>query len=1159
MQPELETALHRLLPADLHAVIPLLASSLTKLFTGPVPAQAAQFDLGMPAEVVPALRALAGHDLKVASSIISFGTDSQTGDITIQGDLAGHDVIKLSVGTFIGQQTNYYTIPSAPPSAQDPSLTDQPRAVAPIEPEFKLMTLLCVKVSGFGTLRRRLGAEAISDIIDKLWERLNEVVVDYSGHTITSTGTTLSALWGFETTQENDPERAVRAAFALQGAAEEFRREQALNIAIAIAIHTDVMLLESGDDHEFTVKEPVASELMNQAQEGNILISQDTYRHIIGLFVVQLLPPPAVEGGVERPQSYLVVSAETEGARSARSFEGITTKTIGRGEYLIALHNRYREAAEGRETTLVMLTGEPGMGKTRILHDFWEEMSNVQPLTMLRGHAILETLHRAGGLLRNILSLRCEVRETDSIETVRTKLTERLRPFLDSGQVAILGQVAGFDFADVPTVQAALKRPDFTMMASECFAIYLRGLTDLSPTILLLEDLHWADDGSLDLLDLAMQRLIDRRLLVLSTARPVFAERRPNWGSGQPYRLSSIALERLSDLDSRELIRQILQPAREIPPAFYPKIVDLAEGNPFFIEEIIKMLIEKAVIERDSGDNTQWLIREAPLDDVQVPLTLWGVLQVRLYNLPAKERAALRRASVIGRVFWDTAIAELDDDQRIADIAPLSHLQERRLIIRREHSQLPDTQEYSFQHALLREVTYNSMRKRRRSEYHKRAAQWLERAAKARLEERADRIADHYGLADDWPAEAQWQVRAGAHAAAQHANDEAIRRLHRALDLLADHADEALRVRALFELGQVVDRIGKWAEASEHYDDALGHALAISDSGMELHCLLALGDLRRRQSKHGLAQEWLGEARKRAHDLGEVVSEAEALTKLGEVFRAQSDFASAAQMYEECLRLLQPDDSNAASRAVLASNHKALGTLAAQQDNLEIARKHYLESEALLRALDDRPGLAAVLNNLGTVAMHQEDYESAKRLFTEGLHLFNTISDPYAISALLNNLGLIARYQGNAEESQRYFEDAINLGRKLGDRWGVASSLSGLTNMLLYFGITKGVRPLLVESLTINHELEDRVAIAYCLEDFAGLAASLGSSERALHLAGAAAALRAQIGSRLHPREQADFDKLLQPARAALADPDAELRAGAQLDLDAAVALALAK
>jgi tetratricopeptide (TPR) repeat protein len=157
---------------------------------------------------------------------------------------------------------------------------------------------------------------------------------------------------------------------------------------------------------------------------------------------------------------------------------------------------------------------------------------------------------------------------------------------------------------------------------------------------------------------------------------------------------------------------------------------------------------------------------------------------------------------------------------------------------------------------------------------------------------------------------------------------------------------------------------------------------------------------------------------------------------------------------------------------------------------------------------------------------------------------------------LLNNLALTARYQGDTHGARRFFEEAIELRRNLGDRWGVASSLNGLTNLLLHSGERAGVRAMLEESLALNTQIGDRTAIAYCLEDFAGLAAASGEHERALRLAGAAAALRQTLGSPLPPPEQAALDALLRPARAALAAPAAEFAAGERLAIDEAVALA---
>ncbi len=254
--------------------------------------------------------------------------------------------------------------------------------------------------------------------------------------------------------------------------------------------------------------------------------------------------------------------------------------------------------------------------------------------------------------------------------------------------------------------------------------------------MIFLEDIHWADDSSLDLLDHLVAAVPDTRLLVVCLARPSLFERRPSWGEGQEIH-TQINLKPLSRRASRALVGEILQKARDVPTDLRDLIVEGAEGNPFYVEELIKMLIEDGVIVH--GEE-QWRVELERLAKVHVPPTLVGVLQARLDSLPPEEKMLLQRAAVVGRLFWDAAVVELKasegsglDKEEIASL--LEAVRDRELIFRRERSAFAGAEEYIFKHALLRDVTYETVLLKLRRVYHRQVARWLEFAAGKRIGE----------------------------------------------------------------------------------------------------------------------------------------------------------------------------------------------------------------------------------------------------------------------------------------------------------------------------------------------------------------------------------------------------------------------------------------
>src|SRR5258707_149083 len=267
--------------------------------------------------------------------------------------------------------------------------------------------------------------------------------------------------------------------------------------------------------------------------------------------------------------------------------------------------------------------------------------------------------------------------------------------------------------------------------------------------LLVVEDIHWSDDGSLDLLDHLARTCKAVPLLILCLARPSLFERRPAWGEGWAGH-ARVGLEALSRHDSRALVETILRKAPEIPQALRELIVGGAEGNPFYIEEIIKMLIDQKVI---VPGQEQWRIEPERLASARVPPTLTGVLQARLGGLAPRERGVLQRASVVGRVFWDSAVECLSSSASLETASPaaegtitkweiletLAALRRKELIFRRESSAFVGTVEYTFKHELLRSVTYESLLKKSRREHHAQVAAWL-------IDHSGERIGDFTGL-----------------------------------------------------------------------------------------------------------------------------------------------------------------------------------------------------------------------------------------------------------------------------------------------------------------------------------------------------------------------------------------------------------------------------
>jgi ABC-type oligopeptide transport system substrate-binding subunit/class 3 adenylate cyclase len=673
----------------------------------------------------------------------------------------------------------------------------------------KQATILFADLSGYTAMAETMDAEEVSEVMNALWQQIDATIVEHGGRIDKHTGDGVMAVWGVQEAREDDPEQAIRAALAMQAGLADFKASH--NINMRIGLSTGLVLLGTVDTTgEFSIfgdTVNLASRLEEIAPTGGVLISHDTYRHVRGVFDVLEQDPILVRGKARPVLTYVVQRAKPRAFRlPTRGVAGIETRMVGRDAELLMLQNMFRDAIEDAEVQVVTIVGDAGVGKSRLLYEF-EKWIELQPDRVWRfeARATPETEARPYGLIRRMFADRFEILGSDSAAEVRHKFRAGMAAALSSDQAALVGQLLGFDFSDTPAVQARLGSESFGEMATTLLAQFLRTIAG-NPTVILLEDIHWADDSSLDLLDHLVGTVPNTRLLVICLARPPLFERRPSWGEGREAH-TQINLKPLSRRASRALVGEILQKAEGVPHELRDLIVEGAEGNPFYVEELIKMLIEDSVIVL--GDD-HWRVELQRLARIHVPPTLTGVLQARLDSLPPKEKMLLQRAAVVGRLFWDTAVAELKakegsglDKEEISLL--LEAVRDRELVFRREHSAFAGAEEYIFKHASLRDVTYETVLLNLRRVYHEQVARWLEVAAGKRIGEYLGLIAGHYELAGEGEKAVEYLLRAGDQARLAYACQEASGYYQRALPLLEEQGKSDQMARTLMKLGLTYD------------------------------------------------------------------------------------------------------------------------------------------------------------------------------------------------------------------------------------------------------------------------------------------------------------------------------------------------------------------
>ncbi|MBA3532702.1 MAG: AAA family ATPase [Ardenticatenales bacterium] len=948
----------------------------------------------------------------------------------------------------------------------------------------KHATILFADLAGFTPMSERLDPEEVRAITSRHFHEVTPAIRRHGGRIEKYIGDAVMAVFGIPTAHEHDPEHAIRAALEMQQALaalnDEMEPEWGLRLAMRIGIHTGLVVVGYlGED--FTVVGDtvnLASRLEGAAPVGGVLISHDTYRHVRGLFDVEPLEPIRVKGKAEPVQVYVVQRAKPRAFHlRTRGVEGIETRMVGRAAELLHLQQALRAVRAGHMCQALTVIGEAGVGKSRLLYEFrsWVELTPDE-LWLFKGRTAPEMTRLPYALLRDMLAFRFQIQDSDLAEVARAKLVQGLLDFLSDEPEAemkahFIGQLLGFDFSASPHLRGMVAD---TKQLRDRARYYLSRVftraSEQAPLLLLLEDLHWADDASLDTLAYLVQECRALPLLLVATARHTLLERRPDWGEGQPYAgHHRLHLAPLPTQETHQLVDEVLQKLPEIPPALRALIVERAEGNPFYVEELVKMLIEERVILPGTDG---WQADPARLADVRVPPTLTGVLQARLEALPADERALLQQASVVGRVFWDSAVSYLAEQEEAQVHQTLMHLRQRELLYQHEVSTFAGAREYLFKHALLRDVTYESLLKPQRRLYHARAADWLNAQGRAQAEQYAGLLAQHYEQAGERAQAAPWYRLAAERARAAYANLAALDYYQQLLPLLA----EPQQIDILLKQGMVLEVIGEWHHAEESYRQAL-HLIRQSGSDSpplveEAHCQQMLGSFFYFRWRYQEALECFEQARHGYALLGDQVRLSRALDSLGGLWLWQGEYALAQALCEESLALRR----TLGEQAGMSDSLLNLGAIAYFQGNPTMAWTLYQESLALLRQIGEKRKIARLLRYIFKIPYEAGDYDVARTIAAESVALSRKIGDKRCLAIASGYLGLAMIQQGESGLGWSTLEEGALIARELADPWLLAEVLGSQGLGAYTLGQHEAAERAITESL---HLLQEKVPVRW--------------------------------------------------------------------------------
>jgi len=933
----------------------------------------------------------------------------------------------------------------------------------------KQVTILFLDVVGSTSLAQHLDPEDVSVVMDGALAAGTTLVEQHGGRVLQYAGDNLLAVFGADEAREDDAERAVRCGLALL---DEGKRQAALVLSrhgqagfdVRVGIHTGGVLLGGDVDAGGAIRGQavnIAARMEQTAPPGALRISHDTYAQVRGVFEVEAQAPITVKGVDDPVQTYLVQAAKARAFRvTTRGIDGVETRMIGRDAEFERLQDAFERLIAEQRLAAVSVVGEAGLGKSRLIYEFsnWTE-ARPESFLIFQGRATPQTLDQPYGLLRDILAWRFEIADGDSMAAAKAKLEAGLIPLFEpedgadgaEAHVHLLGFLIGLDYGESKHIRGI--REDGKQIRNRAFhaaAELFRRIARHNdmPIILQLDDLHWADDPSLDFLFYLSQVGRAVPMLIVGLTRPTLFERRAEWIAANLH--ERIDLLPLDKTGSRELVDELLKKLPKIPAALRELVSGGAEGNPFYMEELVKMLIDQGAIE--TGGEA-WRLDGDKLLATKVPATLTGVLQARLDGLPADERRALQEASVIGLVFWDQALAALDE----AAPATLASLAQRELALPRPDAAITGMREYAFKHQLLHQVTYETVLKRARRDLHARAADWFAGLTDTRAGEFLGVAARHYAEAGDEAKACEYFTRAAEQAKDRHAHAATTDLIEQALPRIAQipHADARARLhwRLLDARERTLDVQGKREAQAADLDTLDQLAVQLDDRGLQ-------ADIAWRRAHRALR---MGDWRMQASAARQSMALAEAIGDTARRLKAQ--------------RLVSV----------------ALGYLGDGAEGQDLAMAGLAEA----RVLGARAAEAGFLNSLGFLSERLGDLAGILPYIQQGLAIAQELGDRQNEVITRLNLAEGMSRMGAFERGRAEAQAALTLARTLGDRVFEGVALECLSGIALLQGEDAPALGHAAAALEIAVETQAKEEQMLALFAFGAAELALGRTEAA--------------------------------------------------------------
>jgi class 3 adenylate cyclase/tetratricopeptide (TPR) repeat protein len=780
-----------------------------------------------------------------------------------------------------------------------------PLAPAPPPSVRKTVTAVFSDVTGSTALGERLDPEALRALMTRYFEEMRTVLERHGGTVEKFIGDAVVAVFGVPHVHEDDALRAVRAAAEMRERVvalnEELERDWGASIEVRTGVNTgEVVAGDPASGQSFATGDTVnvAARLEQAAEPGEILLGEPTYRLVRDAVEVEPVAPLALKGKTEGVPAWRLLSVSPAAPGLARRLD---SPLVGRTNELELLEQAFRRAAHERKPQLVTVLGEAGVGKSRLTEELVALCG--EQATVLRGHCLPYGEGITFWPVAEVLKQASGIDEEDSPEEARAKIAALLADGEDTRLIA--ERAAG-----------ALGLSETGGAIQETFWAVrklLEALAGRTPVVVVFDDIHWAEASFLDLIEYLAGWTTDAPLLLLCLARPELLETRPTWESAHAQS-TVVRLEPLTAGESEALVSNLIGQA-QLAEEIAIRITKAAEGNPLFVEEFLRMLVDDGLLRRDNG---RWL-PAGELSEMAIPPSIAALLAARLDLLAPEERGVLERGSVVGQVFYWGAVAELTPAEGRQEVGGSLQMLVRKELIRRESDSFAGEDAFRFHHILIRDAAYGGLAKLERAKLHERFAGWLEHKAGERVTEYEEIVGYHLEQAYRYRAELG-PVDEGSHELSRQAATRLAASGRRALgrgDMVAaanllqragglwPRTDD-VRVELLLDLADALTELGDFHGGRSIATEAAEAAAQLGDPRLSAHVTLRRARLEVNVER--FPPGWMERTRREAEGAAEIFREAgdeaglaQAFVLLGLVSWFELRFGAAQALLEEAL------------------------------------------------------------------------------------------------------------------------------------------------------------------------------------------------------------------------------------------------------------------